>query len=152
MKYGNLHLHSTYSDAQFTPEQLVLIGKSLGYCALALTDHETDGGVKEFQKACEKLGMDSLFGVEFYGTHDGHCPHLVALDFDMDDPGAAWNVCADGSTEADMPYDAGDLFDEPDTPTPQTPSGFSRREGNPFSRPEAKKKDAQPDDPFDDPF
>jgi hypothetical protein len=31
--------------------------------------------------------MDSLFGVEFYGTHDGHCPHLVALDYDYDDPG-----------------------------------------------------------------
>ena len=46
MKYGNLHLHSTYSDAQFTPKQLFMIGKSLGYHALALTDHETDGGVR----------------------------------------------------------------------------------------------------------
>lgn len=44
VKYANLHLHSTYSDAGFTPHQLVLIGKSLGYKALALTDHETDGG------------------------------------------------------------------------------------------------------------
>ena len=41
MKYANLHLHSTFSDAQFTPEQLLLIGKSLGYGAMALTDHET---------------------------------------------------------------------------------------------------------------
>jgi predicted metal-dependent phosphoesterase TrpH len=47
MKYANCHLHSTYSDAQLTPAQLVLIGKSLGYKAQALTDHETDGGVKE---------------------------------------------------------------------------------------------------------
>ena len=30
MKYANLHLHSTHSDAGFTPEQLVIIGKSLG--------------------------------------------------------------------------------------------------------------------------
>lgn len=44
MKYANLHLHSTYSDASLTPEQLVFIGKSLGYYALALTDHETDAG------------------------------------------------------------------------------------------------------------
>lgn len=43
MKFANLHLHSTYSDSQLTPMQLVLIGKSLGYHALALTDHETDG-------------------------------------------------------------------------------------------------------------
>ena len=56
MKYANLHLHSTYSDAQLTPEQLVLIGKSLGYRALALTDHETDGGVKEFAVVAEFHG------------------------------------------------------------------------------------------------
>lgn len=26
MKYANFHMHSVYSDAAFTPEQLVLIG------------------------------------------------------------------------------------------------------------------------------
>jgi predicted metal-dependent phosphoesterase TrpH len=86
MKYANLHLHSTFSDGGFTPTQLVLIGKSLGYRALALTDHETDGGVAEFQRACKQEGLESLVGVEFYGRHDGHGPHLVALDFDPDDP------------------------------------------------------------------
>ena len=30
MKYANLHLHSIYSDAWFTPYQLVVIGKALG--------------------------------------------------------------------------------------------------------------------------
>ena len=44
MKYANLHLHSFFSDGQMTPEQLVLIGKCMGYHALALTDHCTDGG------------------------------------------------------------------------------------------------------------
>lgn len=86
MKYANLHLHSTYSDGGFTPYQLVLIGKSLGYRALALTDHETDGGAAEFARACEQEGLDHLAGVEFYGACDGHCPHIVALDFDPDHP------------------------------------------------------------------
>lgn len=87
MKYANLHFHSTYSDGGFTPKQLALIGKSIGYQALVLTDHETDGGVAEFQRACDMEGLESLFGVEFYGFYDGHCPHIVALDFDRDDPG-----------------------------------------------------------------
>ncbi len=86
MKYANLHLHSTFSDGGFTPAQLVLIGKSLGYRALALTDHETDGGVAEFQRACKQEEIASIVGVEFYGRHDGHGPHLVALDFDPDNP------------------------------------------------------------------
>ena len=87
MKYANLHLHSTYSDAQFTPEQLFLIGKSLGYKALALTDHETDGGVKGLmQYARAQGGMDIISGVEFYGKHEGVSLHLTALDYDMEDP------------------------------------------------------------------
>ena len=87
MKYANCHLHSTFSDAQFTPEQLVLIGKSLGYRALALTDHETDGGVKRFMEAARGEGILSVAGVEFYGDEDGKNFHIVALDYDLDDPG-----------------------------------------------------------------
>ena len=60
MKYANFHMHSTYSDAAFTPEQLVLIGKALGYKALALTDHETDGGWTEFRYAAQKQGIQGL--------------------------------------------------------------------------------------------
>ncbi len=86
MKYANLHLHSTYSDAQFTPQQLVVIGKALGYRALALTDHETDGGCKEFFAAAISEGIDCISGAEFYGMEDGVNLHLTALDFDMDNP------------------------------------------------------------------
>lgn len=87
MKYANLHLHSTYSDAQFTPAQLVLIGKSLGYRALALTDHETDGGVREMMRHAEhEGGIEVLSGIEFYGEYDKVNLHLVALDYDMDNP------------------------------------------------------------------
>ena len=86
MNYANMHLHSTYSDAQFTPEQLVLIGKSLGYRALALTDHETDGGVAELMTHARKEGIDALAGIEFYGDHGKYDLHIVALDYDMDHP------------------------------------------------------------------
>ena len=87
MKYANLHLHSTFSDAQFTPEQLVLIGKSLGYYALALTDHETDGGNDEFARFAKQEGIRHVSGVEFYGKNFGINFHLTALDFDRNDPG-----------------------------------------------------------------
>lgn len=86
MNFANLHLHSTYSDAGFTPEQLVLIGKSLGYGALALTDHETDGGCDEFMRAAQHEGIKAITGAEFYGNVDGHAVHLTALDFDRNDP------------------------------------------------------------------
>lgn len=86
MKYANLHLHSTHSDCQLTPEQLILIGKSLGYRALALTDHETDSGVKDFLLLAKKEGIQAISGCEFYGKYDRYNLHLTALDYDMEDP------------------------------------------------------------------
>lgn len=86
-KYANCHLHSVYSDAGFTTQQLVKIGKALGYGALVLTDHETDGGCKEFIEYAQKEGLESVSGTEFYGLVDGVNAHLTALDFDQDDPG-----------------------------------------------------------------
>ena len=88
MKYANLHLHSNHSDAEFTPKQLCLLGKSLGYGALALTDHETDNGVRDMMECAEALtGLEVISGVEFYGDHNGANLHLTALDYDMDEPG-----------------------------------------------------------------
>lgn len=86
MKFANLHLHSTYSDAGFTPQQLVYIGKALGYGALALTDHETDGGCKEFMRFAKREGIETVTGAEFYAELDGRKMHLTALDFDQDAP------------------------------------------------------------------
>ena len=87
MKFANMHLHSTYSDAGFTPEQLVLIGKSLGYKALILTDHETDGGCKSFLRHAARNEIETFYGAEFYAKIDGRPIHLTALDYDPEDAG-----------------------------------------------------------------
>ena len=86
VKYANLHFHSTYSDAQFTPEQLVLIGKSIGYRALALTDHDTDGGVMPMMEFAKKEGIDVISGCELTGVWNNEMLHLTALDYDMEHP------------------------------------------------------------------
>ena len=113
MKYANCHLHSTFSDAQFTPEQLVLIGKSLGYQAIALTDHETDGGCKRLFRAARAEGMEAISGVEFYGMEDGLClaASLVVKALD------AGGICAfgancstlDGRQKVEFPVRGGDV-------------------------------------------
>lgn len=87
MEYANLHLHSTFSDAQYTPEQLVLLGKSLGYKAIAITDHETDAGFVELKSHAEKEGgIEAVAGIEFYGKYEGRSLHIVCLDHDINNP------------------------------------------------------------------
>ncbi len=63
--YANLHTHSTHSDGGFTPKQLAQAAKHEGYGALAVTDHDTATGYPELREECEKLGLETIFGVEF---------------------------------------------------------------------------------------
>ena len=83
--YANMHLHSTHSDGVYTPAELVKIAKEEGYHALALTDHDTGSGYKDLLAACEKEGMECLFGVEFSVCEPYHF-HIVGFSFDPEYP------------------------------------------------------------------
>lgn len=93
--YANLHLHSTHSDGVYTPTELAKIAYDEGYRAAALTDHDAVSGNGEFMAACKKLGMESIFGVEFsaytnlFKNPKSGKPgsfHLTAFDFDPEYP------------------------------------------------------------------
>ena len=97
MKYGNLHLHSDFSDGGFRPTFLVRLAKSLGYGAIALTDHETLTGLPELFAAAEKEGIEAMAGVEFCCHYKGLEIHITGLDFDYTHPAIvdfSKDVCA----------------------------------------------------------
>ena len=83
--YANLHLHSTHSDGVFSPAELVKVAKDEGYKALAITDHDTASAYSELKAACEKEGLDCIFGVEFSVTKPSYF-HIVGFDFDPEYP------------------------------------------------------------------
>ena len=83
--YANLHLHSTHSDGVFSPAELVKVAKDEGYKALAITDHDTASAYPELKAACEKEGLDCIFGVEFSVTKPSYF-HIVGFDFDPEYP------------------------------------------------------------------
>jgi predicted metal-dependent phosphoesterase TrpH len=60
----DLHVHSTFSDGSFTPEQLARMGKQAGLTAMALTDHDGMMGVEAFMAACQEQGLRGIPGVE----------------------------------------------------------------------------------------
>lgn len=80
--FANCHLHSTFSDADYTPEELVEVAAELGHKAIVLTDHDNIGGCYRLQKAARKKGMLSLLGCEFSTEWMGINVHLVGFDFD----------------------------------------------------------------------
>lgn len=52
----DLHLHSTASDGELTPEQVVEQAKHMGIDGIALSDHDTVAGVERAQAAGRRLG------------------------------------------------------------------------------------------------
>ena len=54
---ADLHMHSTASDGQFAPEDVVRLAAEAGTQLLALTDHDTADGVSRAGEAADQWGM-----------------------------------------------------------------------------------------------
>lgn len=74
---ADLHLHSTASDGLFTPAQVVERARDMGLSVIALTDHDTMGGVAEFQSAAAAFGISALAGAEIAAEIAGDEVHLL---------------------------------------------------------------------------
>lgn len=77
---ADLHTHSTASDGQYTPSELVRLAKDRGIEVLALTDHDTIAGVNEAVSAGEPLGLRVIRGVEL-GAKEYHGFHILGYGF-----------------------------------------------------------------------
>ena len=77
----DLHTHSNFSDGTFTPTELVLAAKKAKLSALALTDHNTTAGLKEFMEAGKVNDLITIPGCEFSTEYKGKEVHIVGLFF-----------------------------------------------------------------------
>lgn len=79
----DLHCHSTASDGELSPADIVRYAADAGLSALALTDHDTCEGLGQAQSAAREIGMRFWPGVELNIAWDGpgHF-HLLAYGID----------------------------------------------------------------------
>lgn len=66
-----LHCHTTASDGDMSPQELVSLAKKRNYSAIAITDHNTTSGIKLAQDAAENLGIAIIPAIE-WTTFWGH--------------------------------------------------------------------------------
>jgi len=78
----DLHFHSTFSDGSVPPEGLVRMGKEIGLTAMALTDHDSTGGVDRFLASCRKAGLTGISGVEISAEISRGTLHMLAYFID----------------------------------------------------------------------
>lgn len=74
----DLHTHSTFSDGQYTPSELVMMAKESGIEVLALTDHDIPEGNAESENVAKKVGIRFIPGIEI-SCQDVEEVHMVGL-------------------------------------------------------------------------
>jgi predicted metal-dependent phosphoesterase TrpH len=62
--FVDLHSHSTASDGTFAPADVVRLAARCGLSGMALTDHDTIGGIAEAAAEAKAAGIDFLPGIE----------------------------------------------------------------------------------------
>jgi len=82
MKFADLHLHTSFSDGTFSPEELTGHGQRLGFAALALTDHDSVEGCARMAAACGVAGMEFITGTELTAEHNDIELHLLGYFVD----------------------------------------------------------------------
>lgn len=79
-RISDLHTHTTASDGQYTPAELVELANNHGIEVLAVTDHDTVSGIDEAEAAGEELGVKVIRGIEL-SANDHHNCHILGYGF-----------------------------------------------------------------------
>lgn len=74
---GDFHIHSTASDGSLTPKEIVLYAKKTGIDIIAVTDHNSTGGVGEAVEAGKEYGVSVIPGVELSTRYKGNSIHVL---------------------------------------------------------------------------
>ena len=82
----DLHTHSTASDGLLAPARLVALAIERGLRVLALTDHDTVGGVAEASEAAAGTSLRFIPGVELSTFVDAGEVHMLGYFIDPTNP------------------------------------------------------------------
>ncbi len=80
---ADLHIHSTFSDGTNSPEEIIKLAKLAGLTTIALTDHDTIGGIESAAAFGEKNGIRVIPGIEFTTEAKGSEIHILGYLFDI---------------------------------------------------------------------
>jgi hypothetical protein len=75
----DLHLHSSCSDGDLSPQDVVKEARKAGRKTIALTDHDNVGGVALAIAEGERIGVKVIPGVEFSTDYEGEEHHVLGL-------------------------------------------------------------------------
>jgi hypothetical protein len=78
MRKSEIHMHSIFSDGEFSPSELIEIAEKNEVSILSLTDHDTFDGIPEFLQSAEKTGITAFPGIEITVKFHDFNIHMLA--------------------------------------------------------------------------
>jgi len=75
----DFHLHTTASDGQYTPSEIVYLAHKLGIEKIAITDHDTLNGLDEAICTASQYSVEVLQGIEL-GASEHRYLHILGVD------------------------------------------------------------------------
>ena len=89
----DLHSHTTASDGQYAPHEQVALAAKAGVTILAVTDHDTVGGLADCTAAAAAHNMHLVPGIEISCIHQRREVHV--LGHFIDPTHAAWRAVSE---------------------------------------------------------
>ncbi|AFM42105.1 putative metal-dependent phosphoesterase, PHP family [Desulfosporosinus acidiphilus SJ4] len=78
----DLHCHTTASDGELTPSELVHCAAGLGLKGVGITDHDTIQGWKEAEEAAKVYQIKLVKGIELNTDWNGKEVHILGYELD----------------------------------------------------------------------
>lgn len=80
---GDLHIHSTASDGELTPGEIVKEAQNAGLSTIAITDHDTVDGIQPALQEAESGGPEVIPGIELNTDLHGLEIHILGYCLEL---------------------------------------------------------------------
>lgn len=90
MKYADLHIHSSYSDGIYTPEEIIDISKKNGVRCISITDHDSIGG--QYINNEDYKDIEIISGIELSAEYNEMELHILGYYIDVNNEHLKENV------------------------------------------------------------
>ena len=80
---ADLHIHTYYSDGDNSPAEVAQRAYAAGVKFASVTDHDTCDGVEEFAAAAQRLGIETISGIEFSCLASFGEVHILGYGFQL---------------------------------------------------------------------
>lgn len=84
--WADLHIHSSFSDGEWSPQEIIQQAKKLGLRAIAIADHDTVDAIEEALREASTAGIELIPAVEINTDLAEREIHILGYLIDVNSP------------------------------------------------------------------